>query len=393
MSRKYKILFIIYLIVVGIVIFTSDNLSEYATKLEYVQCGSATGIPKPVPQLTTIAYTLLVAGTPIILIAFSIITLVKATVGGNADEIAKARNKLFKKFIISAIIFLSASIVQFVLLKVTSNNNDRESVTACLKCFLYYSSGRCTSSDTGNDVETGTYSRSHSNLAQPTTSNRKSNTTTSTNNSNTTVSGNNNSSNTTVSGNNSTSNTTRSTKTVLVGDSRTVGMCGYTTNNFYNGNTCRDYITVSQVSKGASWFKSTAESAVNKILTQDTNNKYNIVLLLGTNDAGSKAGAETASVNTYTSELKRLADGEWKNHNIIFVSVPPIGQTSLDITQAQINTFNSKMKNNIASMNKKNVSYCDITGGLNLSGKMGDGVHYSKEGYDLVYNQIKSKCL
>mgnify|MGYP000807690974 CR=1 FL=1 len=372
MNRKYKILCIIYFIIVGIVIFTSDDLSGYANTLEYVKCGSATGIPKPVPQLTTIAYTLLVAGTPIILIAFSIITLVKAVLGGNADEIAKARTKLFKKFIIAAVIFLSASIVQFVLLKVTSNNSDSESVTSCLKCFLYYSDGRCPASETGNDVVKGTHGRVHSNVAIPTTSNRKSNTTTSTNN---------------------TSNSTKGTKTIFVGDSRTVGMCGYASNAFYNGNTCRDYITVSQVGMGSSWFKSTAKSAVNDLLKKDTNNKYNIVLLLGTNDAGSKSGDETNGVNTYTSELKTLADGDWKNHNIIFVSVPPIGQTSLNVTQAQINTFNSKMKTNISGMNKGNVSYCDITSGLNLTGKMGDGVHYSKEGYDLVYNQIKSKCL
>ena len=175
MNRKYKILCIIYFIIVGIVIFTSDDLSGYANTLEYVKCGSATGIPKPVPQLTTIAYTLLVAGTPIILIAFSIITLVKAVLGGNADEIAKARTKLFKKFIIAAVIFLSASIVQFVLLKVTSNNSDSESVTSCLKCFLYYSDGRCPASETGNDVVKGTHGRVHSNVAIPTTSNRKSN--------------------------------------------------------------------------------------------------------------------------------------------------------------------------------------------------------------------------
>ena len=384
MSRKYKILFVIYFVIVGIVIFTSNDLSMYANKLEYVKCGTATGIPKPVPQLTTIAYTLLVAGTPIILIAFSIITLVKATVGGNADEITKARSKLFKKFIIAAVIFLSSSIVQFVLLKVTSNNNDSESVTACLKCFLYYSDGRCPASDTGNDIEKGTHNRVHSNVAIPTTSNRKSN--------NTNV-GSNTISNGTVSGNNNRSNTTKGTKTILVGDSRTVGMCGYTTNAFYNGNTCRDYITVSQIGKGAPWFKSTAVSAVNDILKKDTSNKYNIVLLLGTNDSGSKSGDETNSVNTYTSELKNLADGAWKNHNIIFVSVPPIGQTSLNVTQSQINTFNNKMKTNISGMNKGNVSYCDITSGLDLSGKMGDGVHYSTEGYDLVYNQIKSKCL
>lgn len=377
MSRKSKILFIIYFIVVGIVIFTSDNLSGYANTLEYVQCGTATGIPKPVPQLTTIAYTLLIVGTPLILIAFSIITLVKATMGGNADEITKARNKLFKKFIISAIIFLSASIVQFVLLKVTSNNNDRDSITACLKCFLYYSSGRCPSSSTGNDIEQGTYGRTHSNLAQPISSNS----TTST------------SSNATVSINTNTSNSTSSVKTILVGDSRTVGMCGYTNDIFYNGNSCRDYITVAQIGQGSTWFKNTAESAVNEVLKKDSNNKYNIVILLGINDVGSSSGDETASVNTYISELPKLADGDWKNHNIIFVSVPPIGQTNLNVTQTQINAFNIKMNINIAGMNKKNVSYCDILEGLDLSGKMGDGVHYSKEGYDLVYNQIKSKCL
>ncbi len=142
-KKSYKIIFIIYFIILGIIVFTNHDLTNLATKLEYVSCGSASKIPKPVPQLTTMAYTILIVGAPLVLIIFSIVDIVKAIMSGNADDIMKARNKLFKKFIITAVIFLVSGIVQFVLTKVTSNDEDQNSMTACLKCFLYYDETTC----------------------------------------------------------------------------------------------------------------------------------------------------------------------------------------------------------------------------------------------------------
>ena len=120
-----------------------------AANLEYVACGNATGIPAPVPQITSICYTLLVIATPIILIIFSIISLVKAITGGNADAIQKAKDKVIKKFVATAIVFFVAAIVQFVVSRASTNDSDKNSAVDCINCMLYNEG--CAPSTSGNE--------------------------------------------------------------------------------------------------------------------------------------------------------------------------------------------------------------------------------------------------
>ena len=157
MQKKYKLFCLAYLIIMVILLLTIDDYRILSMGLEYVRCGTANGIPRPIPQLTTIGYTLLITGTPLVLIVFTITTLIKAISGGNADEIVKVKNKVAKKFMTAAIIFLIASIAQFVVTRVASNSEDKASITSCLQCFLYFSEGHCPVSDTGNGVTEQTY--------------------------------------------------------------------------------------------------------------------------------------------------------------------------------------------------------------------------------------------
>ncbi len=177
MKKGYKFFIFLYIFMIGFVLLNSDNLAQYASALEYVACGSANGIPKPIPQFITIANTLLTVGAPLVLIIFAIVTLIKATTSGNSDNVTKAKDKLFKKFLIAGVIFLTGSIVQFVISRVTTNSNDSKSLTDCLSCFLYYNGtdegDNCQKSDSGNNVTDATNSNAYSNLAEPTTSNRK----------------------------------------------------------------------------------------------------------------------------------------------------------------------------------------------------------------------------
>lgn len=108
------------------------------TKTEYVACGDATGIPKPIPQLTSVAFTLVITATPIVLIIFSIIALIKATMAGSQDDILKARGKLIKKFIAAAVVFFIAGAVQFVVTK-AADSSEKETISRCISCFLYNS--------------------------------------------------------------------------------------------------------------------------------------------------------------------------------------------------------------------------------------------------------------
>lgn len=110
----------------------------YAADTYYVACGDATGIPGPVPELTSIAYTLLIIATPIILIIFSIVALVKAIVAGSQDDILKARKKLVRKFLATALVFFVAGIVQFIVTKAASAS-EKSTISTCLSCFLYNS--------------------------------------------------------------------------------------------------------------------------------------------------------------------------------------------------------------------------------------------------------------
>ena len=120
-----------------------------ATDLKYVACGNAEGIPVAVPQLISIVYTLLIIGTPIILIVFSIVALLKALTGGSADDIKKAKNKLIKKFIAAALVFFVAGIGKFVIMK-AADASEKDSVSACLECMLYNSG--CQPSTGGDDA-------------------------------------------------------------------------------------------------------------------------------------------------------------------------------------------------------------------------------------------------
>ena len=60
---------------------SSNDISKRDT--QYVSCGSATGIPAPVPKLTSALYTLLIIATPIALVILSIGALVKDITAGS----------------------------------------------------------------------------------------------------------------------------------------------------------------------------------------------------------------------------------------------------------------------------------------------------------------------
>jgi hypothetical protein len=144
--KTYLFIFLMYLLVTPVMVHAD---------LHYVGCGSAEGIPQPLVQLTRVIYTFLVVITPIVLIAFSIITMIKALKEQNADEVLKAKDKLIKKFIAAGIILLIGVITRFVLLQVVSNDSDQSTALSCMKCFLY--NADCHESDTGNDVKKGFY--------------------------------------------------------------------------------------------------------------------------------------------------------------------------------------------------------------------------------------------
>ena len=125
MKKYLKCLPYLYFVILGVIIFTSKDLRIFATDLEYVKCGTAGGIPKPLPQMTTIVYTIFIVATPIILIGTSIYTMIKALGNKDSEEVLKAKKKIIKKFIVAAIILLIAAITRFTIGQVVTNAEDR----------------------------------------------------------------------------------------------------------------------------------------------------------------------------------------------------------------------------------------------------------------------------
>ena len=125
--------------------------------LHYVGCGSMEGIPQPLVQLTRMVYNFLVVITPIVLVAFSVIRMIRALKEDNADEVVKAKNSLVKKFIAAGIILSVGVVSRFILTQVATNKDDKNTAIACMRCFLYNKD--CHESSSGNGVKRGFYNQ------------------------------------------------------------------------------------------------------------------------------------------------------------------------------------------------------------------------------------------
>lgn len=368
MKLKYKVFIIIYILLLGIIWnINSELFKNIVTDLNYVSCGSATGIPAPAPKLITIAFNLLIIGAPLALIAFSIATLVKAIIASNAEDISKARTKLIKKIILTILIYVSAALVQFVINKVASNTSDKESISKCLRCFLYFSYENCPVSSTGNNVYKGKNYRTndYSSIGTEAEARRE-----------------------------KSKKKSSSNDVILIGDSRTVGMCNIPSSNQVVS--CKDFSAIAYGGQGASWFRDTAAPAVTNEINKNSNKTYDILVLMGANDVGALATYERTAVNIYKSELPKLAKGDWKNHNVIFVMLPcgdqaMAAQHDMVISQSQIDSFNKQMKEFINEQKIDNLDFCTINDVPRQY--LDDGVHYTAEGSDYYYNQIKENCV
>ena len=147
---------------------------------------------------------------------------------------------------------------------------------------------------------------------------------------------------------------------------------------FING----DDIYIAQGSMGYSWFNGTAVSAVNNIISSNPNTTFNIYSLMGVNFL-------LSDIDKYIPTYNNLAQGDWKDHNLILVSVNQLDEAKEAPTKYfNIITFNNKLKNNTSIF--ANIKYCDtfnvVKGNLGTS----DGLHYTSTTYKAIYNSMMS---
>ena len=99
----------------------------------------------------------------------------------------------------------------------------------------------------------------------------------------------------------------------------------------------------------------------------------------------------TTEVNYYIPKYNELSTSNWKNHNIILVSVTPVNETleanhGYNVKNTSIEAFNDRLKK-LASSNE-NIKYCDVYNKIKNNFGSRDGLHYDKTTYNNIYNYI-----
>ncbi len=174
-------------------------------------------------------------------------------------------------------------------------------------------------------------------------------------------------------------------KIILIGDSRTEDMCK---SSYCNA--CQSDKVFAKVSMGYSWLVNTAIPETDKYLNNNSNESYNIFILLGVNGIGSSSSSGQSLSNKYFNTVKDLAVGKWKNQYIYYVSVNPVTNSN---KLTAVNAFNSNMKGKIANSNLKNLKYCDTASKLTInSSNSPDGVHYNCTTYRKI-RSLLNDCL
>lgn len=156
----------------------------------------------------------------------------------------------------------------------------------------------------------------------------------------------------------------KTTGTIFVGDSRFVGM----------NNVCDvSYPMVAKVGKGYNWFISDGMDQIKQIKHDHPKDKWRIVCNLGVNDLG--------NIDKYIDLYTDLS----KDYKIFLVSVNPV-EGHVSVSNTSIDRFNEKLKQ------IDGITYIDTNKYLNDHGfDTTDGLHYTKQTYQTIYNYITSK--
>ena len=159
---------------------------------------------------------------------------------------------------------------------------------------------------------------------------------------------------------------------IWVGDSRFVGQSQYAKDN--------NDTYIAKVAMGYNWFNSTAVPQVNAVKQAGEA----IVVNIGVNDMNSSA---------LCARLNQLAESDWKDCNVIFMSVNPVNDSKAaahgySVRNSQVVAFNNYMKQHLSSK----VQYLNTFSVINDNSYnyTSDGVHYTADGYKAIYNKAKS---
>lgn len=125
---KKKILYVISLLI----LFTPVlNVLAATTK---VSCGNVTDIPRRIPELISMAITILLIAVPVILVIKGSFDLFKGITVGSEDEIKKGQKLFIKRLVVSGLIFFVVVIAKFGISIVAEASS--ANIMECIDCFI-----------------------------------------------------------------------------------------------------------------------------------------------------------------------------------------------------------------------------------------------------------------
>lgn len=179
------------------------------------------------------------------------------------------------------------------------------------------------------------------------------------------------------------SNSSHASKVIYIGDSRTVQMYAYSSNDWNGANYSSGGVHqsgsdtyIAQSSIGYDWLKSTGIPVAESYFTSGSA----VVILMGVNDL--------QNADNYIDYINQNVSNWTRNGSkIYFVSVNPCNGSYSNLN-SKIDSFNSKLKSGLSSK----VGFIDTNSYLVSVGyKTTDGLHYEAETYQKIYDYIKSK--
>ncbi len=343
---------------------------------------------------------------PIIIIITGTIPFINAITKGTSEELFASAKKLFFKIIAGLIVFITPGLITS-LIDMLNDKKATVDVSVCTSCVNDPFGNECNNAEAKyqesrekekqevedeNTAVEGNLNTDDLNDINKDNSSDDNNTSNNNGNNNSSNGNNNGNSNSDGSNNNAgniTNNIPSGTNNIIIGDSRTVGICATKTGDWTNcqfsksgGKVTGSDLYISQGSMSYSWFNSTAVPATISIISKNSNTKYNIFSLMGVNNL--------YEADKYIKTYNNLANSTWKNQKIIVVAVTPVNESvesshGYSVKNSSIESFNNKIKSGI---NTNSIAYCDAYTPLKSGFGTPDGLHYDTNTYNKIYSII-----
>lgn len=121
----------------GCILNSSKNLCIYSNYDDGVKsCGDGyvKGIPQIIPEVVSIAYTVIQIAVPVVLVIMGSLDLFKGITAGKEDDIKKGQQMFIKRLIAAALVFFVFLAVKLVVSLVADGSGSK--ILECTECFI-----------------------------------------------------------------------------------------------------------------------------------------------------------------------------------------------------------------------------------------------------------------